>query len=98
MSATILQMKKYQINFFFRERSTIIITQISLFLTLLKATQKKKKQNKNGCVFRPLEIFLKCLRRIMSLFFKQKTFDGEHFSMRRIIKKRYNLTPRRYTR
>lgn len=42
MSATILQMKKYQINFFFRERSTIIITQISLFLTLLKATQKKK--------------------------------------------------------
>lgn len=97
MSATILQMKKYQINFFFRERSTIIITQISLFLTLLKATQKKK-QNKKGCVFRPLEIFLKCLRRIMSLFFKQKTFDGEHFSMRRIIKKRYNLTPRRYTR
>lgn len=97
MSAAILQMKKYQINFFFRERSTIIITQISLFLTLLKATQKKK-QNKNGCVFRPLEIFLKCLRRIMSLFFKQKTFDGEHFSMRRIIKKRYNLTPRRYTR
>lgn len=97
MSATILQMKKYQINFFFRERSTIIITQISLFLTLLKATQKKKAK-KNGCVFRPLEIFLKCLRRIMSLFFKQKTFDGEHFSMRRIIKKRYNLTPRRYTR